>query len=339
MSNLTENFSIISINNISIQVNRYITVFVFLFGTIGNLLNITVLSQPVLRLNPCALYFLTSSIAGCGIILIGLPSRIIAGWISNDPTNTISWLCKFRIYVLYSCRTISVWLLVFATIDRWFSSSTKIHRRRLSSYKNACYSIFIISILALILWIQILICYDANLTNTPIKCYGKTNACRIFNDVLYASSTVAIPSLLMLIMGLLTIQNISRSNKAVRPFVITITMISEGNRRKRRAKRRRESSLTRMLLLQVLLLTICSIPQAAHQFYLSFTIDIPKDAYRLTIENFIVNLDFSLTYIGNGISFYIYTLNGTIFRQTLIRLIHLSITKVKLYLTFIFTVC
>jgi hypothetical protein len=331
MSNSTDNFSINLINNISIQVNRYITLFVFLFGTIGNLLNILVLSQPVLRSNPCTLYFLSSSIAGLGIILVGLPSRIIAGWISTDPTNTISWYCKFRIFVLYSCRTTSVWLLVFATIYRWFSSSVKIHRRRLSSYKNACYSIFIICCLSLMLWIEIIFCYDANLTNAPVKCYGKTHACRMFNDIIYASSTVVIPSVLMLIIGLLTIRNINRSHQAVRPFVIITTVINQDSRRKSRRNRRSEGSLTRMLLLQVILLTLCSMPQAIHQFYLSFTIDVTKSAYRIAIENFIVNLDFSLTYVGNGISFYIYTLNGTVFRQTLIRIIHLFVRQMKVY--------
>ncbi len=154
-------------------------------------MNIIVLSQPILRSNPCTLYFLSSSVVGLGIILIGLPSCMISEWISIDPTNTISWFCKFRIFILYSCRTTSVWLLVFATIDRWF------------------------------------------------------------------------------------IRNINRSHQAVRPFVITTTVISQGNRRNRRS----EGSLTRMLLLQIILLTLCSIPQAIHQFYLSFTIDVTKNSY------------------------------------------------------------
>jgi hypothetical protein len=108
MSNSTDDFTINLINNISSQVNRYITLFVFLFGTIGNLLNVIVLSQPVLRTNSCALYFLGSSAAGLGIILVGLPSRIVAGWTSSDPTNTSPAFCKIRIFLLYSCRSTSV---------------------------------------------------------------------------------------------------------------------------------------------------------------------------------------------------------------------------------------
>jgi hypothetical protein len=135
-----------------------------------------------------------------------------------------------------------------------------------------------------------------------------------------------IPSLLMLIFGLLTIRNINRSHRAVQPFVVTVSNISQVSRTKRGTRvRRSEGSLTRMLLLQVILLTLYSIPQAVHQFYLTFTINVNKSPMRLAIENFIVNFNFSLTYIGNGISFYIYTLNGTVFRQTLIRIFHLTI--------------
>ncbi|CAF2604796.1 unnamed protein product [Rotaria sp. Silwood2] len=333
MSNSTTDFTITLINNISSQLNHYITLFVFLFGIIGNVLNIIVLSQPVLRRNPCVFYFLGSSIASLGIILIGLPSRMIAGQISSDPTNTSSYFCKLRIFFLYSFRTTSAWLLVFATIDRWFLSSTKIHRRRLSSHKIAYYNIIIIFCLSFILWIEAIFCYDAYVDHAPIKCYGKSNSCRVFNDIVYASSTVAIPSMLMLIFGLLTIRNINRSRRTSRVFFNTIPTIGQNGSKRRKRIRRTEVSLTCMLLLQVVLLTLCSVPQAIHQFYLTFTIDMYKSPLHIAIENFIVNFNFSLTYIGNAIPFYIYTLNGTAFRQTFIRLVDSTIRQLKIYLS------
>lgn len=335
MSNSTTDFRVALINNISFQLNHYITLFVFLFGTVGNLLNIIVLSHPLLRRTPCAFYFLGSSIASLGIILIGLPSRMAAGPIS-DPTNTNSYLCKIRIFLLYSFRTTSTWLLVFATIDRWFSSSTKIHRRRLSSHKTASNNIVVVFVVSFVLWIESMYCYDADVDQAPIKCYGKSNVCRIYNDIVYASSTIAIPSILMLIFGLLTIRNISRSRRVSRAFFNTELSLVQINHRKRKSTRRTELSLTCVLLLQVVLLTLCSVPQAIHQFYLTFTISLNKSPLRTAIENFIVNFNFSLTYIGNGIPFYIYTLNSTVFRQTLIRLIQSTIRKLKFYFSFNF---
>jgi hypothetical protein len=333
MSNTTDTSTINLINKISSELNGYMTLFVFLFGIIGNILNIFILSQSTLRSNPCVLYFLGSSVSSLGIILVGLPSHLIAGYISTDPTNTNSLLCKIRIFFLYGFRTTSVWLIVLAAIDRWFLSSTKITRRRLSSRKIAYRGLIIIPISSFILWSESIFCYDTNLPQAPLRCYGKSYECRVFNDLVYASSTVMIPSLLMLIFGFLTIHNINRTRRAIEPFIATVTHIDPLNRRKRRRRRRNQSSLTRMLLLQVIFLTLFSLPQAIHQFYLTLTIQVIKSPLRTAIENFIVNSDLSLTYVGNASPFYIYTLTGTMFRQTLTHLIRSTIRHLILYLS------
>ncbi|CAF4138465.1 unnamed protein product, partial [Adineta steineri] len=75
------------LNNISNDLNRYFGIFVFLFGLIGNILNILVLSQRPLRSNPCALLFLASSVSNLIAIVSGLFTRILSGW-NLDPTST-----------------------------------------------------------------------------------------------------------------------------------------------------------------------------------------------------------------------------------------------------------
>ncbi|CAF0930515.1 unnamed protein product [Rotaria sp. Silwood1] len=337
MSNVTDSSNIILINNISSQVNRYMTLFVFLFGIIGNSLNTLVLSQAKLRSNPCVLYFLGSSVSSLGIILVGLPTRLIDGWISTDPTNTNSLLCKLRIFLLYGFRTTSVWLIVLATIDRWLVSNTRVTRRFLSSRRTAHKSIIIVHILSFLLWAQSVFCYNTNLPQAPLKCYGMTAACRIFNDVVYASSTVIIPSLLMLIFGFLTIHNINQSRRTIKPFIGTVMPMNCSNKMKRRRIRYNKGSLTGMLLLQVILLTFLSLPQAIHQLYLTLTIHITRSPFRNAIDNFIINLDFSLTYVGNSIPFYIYTLTGALFRQTFIKLVLSIYLQLKLYLSNIYS--
>ena len=337
MSNSSNDAStIVLINRISFELNRYITLFIFLFGTIGNLLNILVLIQPTLRLNPSAIYFLGSSISGLGIILIGLPTRIIAGWISTDPSNTDSLLCKFRIFFLYSFRTASVWLLVLASIDRWLISSHQLVRRRFSNRHIAFRSVFIIYFCSILLWAESLFCYDINVQQAPLRCYGKTQICRIFNDLVYASSTVVIPSLFMLVFGFLTIHNIKQSRRTVIP---SIALTLHQQQHKPKLIRRDQSSLTRMLAFQVILLTIFSLPQAIHQFYLTFTLQVEKSLLRQAAENFIVNFNFSLTYVGNGIPFYIYTLTGTIFRQTLFRLVRTTSRQIFDKIILPFKIC
>ncbi|CAF3749276.1 unnamed protein product [Rotaria magnacalcarata] len=73
--------------------------------------------------------------------------------------------------------------------------------------------------------------YAVDLTNTigwlfgtQLKCYGKTDACRLATDFTYALVTIIIPILIMICFGLLTISNIQESYRRV--FMKTETQLS-----------------------------------------------------------------------------------------------------------------
>ncbi|CAF5148963.1 unnamed protein product, partial [Rotaria sp. Silwood1] len=101
---------IITLSVISAQLNRYLSIVILLFGVVGNLLNCLALSQRTLRSNPCALLFLASSIASLITLISGVAVRLLAGW-TIDLTDSIGWLCKFRIFILFSSRTTASWLI------------------------------------------------------------------------------------------------------------------------------------------------------------------------------------------------------------------------------------
>lgn len=117
-SNSSDAIAIAHLNFLASQMNRYLSIAILLFGTIGNLLNCLTLSQRILRSNPCAAHFLGSSVANLVALISGATVRLLAGW-GADLTETISWICKVRLYVLYASRTIAPWLLTVATVDRW----------------------------------------------------------------------------------------------------------------------------------------------------------------------------------------------------------------------------
>ncbi|CAF4085603.1 unnamed protein product, partial [Adineta steineri] len=90
MSNISSYENTVELfDNLTVQIDRYFTVFIFIFAVVGNSLNVLVLSQRTLRSNPCAWLFLTSTIADLISVLFGLTTRILAGW-ATDPTNTKS---------------------------------------------------------------------------------------------------------------------------------------------------------------------------------------------------------------------------------------------------------
>jgi hypothetical protein len=320
-------------NNASAQLNRYFSIFIFLFGTIGNILNILVLSQRALRTNPCSLFFLTSSIANFIAIITGLTSRMLSGW-TADLTNTIDWLCKLRAFVLFISRNMGSWLIMLATIDRWLSSCINVHRRQLSTLKNAQRGIIFTIIISILLYIPIIYCYQANLINAPLKCYGKTDLCRLSNDLIYASITIIFPMIFMIIFGLMTVVNIYRIKNRVNAInIMELTepgsATNEQQQHSKPANRKLDHRLFVMLFIQILLLSLFTLPQAIQKLYSTLTSNLMETTLRKAVENFLFNLVLLLTYVANGMPFYIYTLSGgTVFRTALKSLLQNIIQKI-----------
>lgn len=323
-SNSSSNSLIITLNTLSPYLNRYLSLGILVFGTIGNLLNCLALSQRTLRSNPCAFLFLTSSIASLITLISGVLVRLLAGW-SADLTDTVNWLCKFRIFVLFNFRTIASWLIMLATLDRWLSSAIDVNRRRKSTLKNARYGVLIVIILSSLAYAQIFYCYEANLTNSPLKCYGRTTWCRLLIDSEFTALSILLPSSLMFIFGILTILNLRQTAlRRVQPVTVTIAHLTGTQNGSTRAKKR-DHYLLLMLCVQVILLTLFSLPQAMQNLYANATRFELRSPTYIAVNNFVFNLFLLLTYVTNGMPFYIYTLTGgSVFRKALIRsIVHL----------------
>ncbi|CAF2838949.1 unnamed protein product [Rotaria sp. Silwood2] len=327
MFNVSNTDLVGTLEYISIQVNRYFSIFIFIFGTIGNVLNCFVLSQPTLRVNPCAYLFLISSIANMISITFGLTTRILAGW-NMDLTDTNSLICKIRAFTVFVSRTIAFWLIAFATIDRWFSSCSQYQRRQRSSLKNAQRGTIIIIILSILLYCQMIYCYEANISSTPLACYGKNAVCRFLTDLTYATITILCPLSIMFIFGLVTISNIRRtcSAKSLKRKLIVINNNNKNRLKSKNIQQQRKKRIDRylrhVLFIQIIFLSILTIPQAIEKFYTTLTVNTTKSLLHITINKFIYNFALLLTYLASGLPFYIYTLSGgSIFRTTLRNLI------------------
>ena len=329
-SNSSDGILIATLNSLSAQLNRYLSIGIFLFGTVGNLLNCIALAQPRLRSNPCASLFLASSVASLITLVSGVAVRLLAGW-SLDLTDTVGWLCKLRIFVLFTSRTIASWFIMLATVDRWLSSSVDVQRRQRSSLKNAQRGMIGVISLACLAYGQIFYCYEANLINSPLKCYGRTIWCRLLIDSEFTTISVLIPSILMLFFGLKTILAIRRSaRRRVQPMTLSVvTQVGSNNNRKVHRSKKTDQSLFVMLFVQVILLTLFSLPQATQNLYGNLTRNEFKSSLQIAINNFVFNLFLLLTYVTNGMPFYIYTLTGgSVFRTALVNSLREMIQKI-----------
>ena len=309
--------------------NRYFAIVIFIFGTIGNILNCFILSQRTLRSNPCALFFLVSSIAHLIFIYSGLTTRMLSGW-ADDLTNTIGWLCKLRGFVLYTSRTVALWLIALATVDRWLSSHSNAHYRQMSTVKNAYRSMILILSVSALLYAQLFYCYEANLINSPLKCYGRTELCRIVTAMFDAFVTVTMPIMFMMIFGMMTISNVRQTQRRLQPVPMS-TLVSANNvtlpipaRHQQRSKKT-DRHLLVMLFFQVIVLTLLSLPFTIVEIYSTLTATQYKTPLQAAIVNFVFNFALLLVYLCCGTPFYIYTLyGGTVFRSALLNVVKIA---------------
>jgi hypothetical protein len=209
-----------------------------------------------------------------------------------------------------------MWIIALAAIDRWLLTSTSTHRRQMSQLKNAHRGMIIILILSSLVYMEIFYCYDANLTNTPLRCYGKTEACRIFTDFTYAFVTNLIPIFFMLLFGTMTILNVRKAKQRIQPkFRLTTTKIESTGNQFQQSKKIDRYMLV-ILLIQVFALSILMLPHAIEKLYATLTLYYTKSSLQNAIENLIFNLVILLVYIASGSPFYIFTLcGGKLFRN------------------------
>jgi len=131
----------------------------------------------------------------------------------------------------------------------------------------------------------------------------------------------------MSIFGFLTIVNIRQRYSAKSSQGIltdlnenAITIFKSINAPRERWKKI-DRYLRHVLFIQIIFLTILTIPQVIEKFYTTLTINENKSLLHITIDKFIYNFVLLLTYLASGIPFYIYTLSGgSVFRATLLNL-------------------
>ncbi|CAF2408571.1 unnamed protein product [Rotaria sp. Silwood2] len=320
-STTTDAIIIASWSNMSTHINLYFSIFLFIFGVIGNILNILVLSQRSLRSNPCAWLFLISSLANFIALLSGLTTRIISNW-TDDVTDIVPWLCKLRVFVLYTSRTIASWLIMLASIDRWLLSCLSARRRLLSSLERAHRGTIIIILCSLFLYSPIFYCYEANLLNAPLRCYSRTILCRIFADQVYTCITVVFPLMFMFLFGFMTMSNVRKLKLRLQSPLLPRMSNTVNPNDQRQRFRRIDRHLLIMLLVQISFLALFTLPQAIQQIYSTITRNKAKTSVQEKIESSIYSFGILLTYLASGMPFYIYTLSGgCVFRQAFFSLI------------------
>ncbi|UJR16773.1 hypothetical protein I4U23_003673 [Adineta vaga] len=219
----------------------------------------------------------------------------------------ITVVCKIKYLFSYTWKTLAIWYLLLACIDRFLHSSSNINMRRWSSYKVAYRVIPITFILVHLAYFHVLIFYDILLPQR--SCSIENVAYNIFLGIWHLVTYGSGPPLLMLLFSIFTIRHIR--HRAVMPITIRNSS-SQGHRRSNKSR-----NLIRMTFVQCLVVGSTITVYAISQWYISLTSHQTKTNLQIARENLFFVLSGIIAGVGHNITFFIFTLTSRLFREQL----------------------
>lgn len=270
----TENFSL------------YLTISIFVIGSIGSLINICVfLTLKIFRYNQCAFYLIVESIVNtCQLSII---SAIYLLPITNgfDPGNVSPAWCKLKNYIPQILRLLSTSMVCFAAVDQFLSTNPQLFIRQMSTIRLARRLTFI----AICIWIVHSIPYAIFYEIVPsngciITSAGLTHYYSYFYyPVLHGSLPIFVASF----SSLLAYRNVRRLIRHQASVV----------------RRRLDRQLTAMIFVRVIVFVLLLLPYTIYRIYsLNVTID-RADLYPYAIDQLVYSIMISLSDLNYVVRF------------------------------------
>ncbi|CAF1027923.1 unnamed protein product [Adineta steineri] len=330
MSNITTNSTsvivgddqaqlIALVNLLNKTISQYGLGLIWFVGNIGSILNCIIFSQPTYGKSPCAMHFLASSVAQFFTFNFALLTRLLQYGYGIQGTNIYVWFCKVRFYLFYIFVAVPRYNIVMASVDRYFASSRSALRRQWSSPKIAIRLIIGNIIVWCIIYVQVLIFYD--ITNGSCS-YG-SGAYGIFFSIYISIDSGILPLLLLLIFGLLTVNNIHKTRRR-----IDAAPTGNPGRPTQAVKMsKKDIQLHRMLANQICLFIVLNMPNPCYLVYRSFTITLVKSPFRRATETFLSNMTYALIHLGFSLTFANFFISSDIYRREFLQVIRIKILR------------
>jgi hypothetical protein len=268
---------------------------VFILGLIGNIFNILIFTRRSLYKNPCAVYLLSATYMNIIVLFCGLIIRALMDGFNIDVVGNSLVLCRLRYIILHPSYTLSSWFLVLSSIDRFCISSRNAKLRQFSNLIIARRTIIVTTCIGLLLYSHVLGLFQIQQLNSGPYCFAQVGLYRLFYDFLFLTSFSLLPSILMMIIGLATVNNIRLVR--VRVFTTTKTSINQLSKK--------DHQLIVMLLTQLIATVVCTLRHAILKLYSTFTVDDTRSPFRSAMENLFTQITRQLLYINASISFYL----------------------------------
>ncbi|CAF2570436.1 unnamed protein product [Rotaria sp. Silwood2] len=284
-----------------LETNIYIQPIHFLLAIITNIFNIRILCCRVLLSSPCTYYFLAYAILSIIYTCLLCPIQFVRGfsinWINGKMT------CKMHAYLLFVLPLQGNIMLILASLDRYCSSLKLRQFQSRNVIQIARRNIICGTLFSLFYMLPMLFIYnwDENSRKCILKFHNIINIYILSQVIIYY---ILLPSM-MILFGILTIYNIRRKSTRVVLFISWM-----------RRRRRTECQLARMLILQVVVHLIFVLP-----FGIIYSINSFAPSTQTPTIIAIRLVFVSWQQCDHFLSFFLYILSASVYRQELIRLL------------------
>ena len=259
-SNRTE-FLEFAVSSTSEWIHRVILILYFLFGFIGNGLNILLFSRHALIRTSTSIYLLSASISNMLVITLVVPYRLFADGYNLDPSSASLLACRMISYLNFVLLAIPPYFNVLACADRWAATSIQVSRRRFADIHRAKKSVSLPILLAFILYAYVLVTFSCEAAPPPPFC-SIDEAYAAFGLSFYLIIYTIIPPGLMVSFSSGIMYNVYHKQDRIAPAVQTAHP-SNGDRH--RAPRphlphHHFSQMQLMLVCQAIVECLCTLP-------------------------------------------------------------------------------
>jgi len=173
---------------------------------------------------------------------------------------------------------------------------------------NRLIAFTVITSFAIYIHIPILFQIGSRTSNGPLSCYpaGISNTYRFILSILTLIYFGILPSLCMLLLGLLTIRNVQQSRRQVEDMITS----NQNNRRLNR-------QMLRLLSVQVFVYSITGLAYSAFTIVFAILETQRRNVVQMAQERLSVAIIGLLSNLGPYLSFYLFTFSSALFRKEL----------------------
>lgn len=273
--------SSLSLSQIQVQILRIGVPICMIIGNICSLIGLFVFIQKSMRKSSCIILLIGYLLTNLIYINFTILSALLSGYNLDFSTKSLT-LCRFRMYFSFIFSAIPSYLLVSASLDRMFISSSNIHIRQRSNRRFALLMIIGISSFWILFHLHALFYSEIQLIY-GIKLSCTTQSCIPSSFISYYGLINAIiPIILMGIFGIRTLIN-----------------INQAQRNNIHSKERR---LIVLLIIQLSIYIFFRLPTSIYLVYGEITKYYVKNSNQILIEQFIYFIAIFCQFIQVSIS-------------------------------------